>query len=1533
MKLKQATDALWRIFLAFGRALLAWSPTLLLTVLGAIYLFNCLEVLAAPGTGLDIAYTGRGGTIHISAESYSIDPVSQTLGATGVTVRNQQGEVVAQAKKIFVARKAETFDARVYSVTGTIVRRKDGTFNTLDILPPHNPDAKPKPIHLMVDRAQLTVSDQSGQRPVAESLIVRGLEFSSDGKQNVVSGDFDWGGAAKARINAAFDRENRFKAQVTGLAANLNRMRPLANAFLDLKTRRIADRWQADDLSLAGDATVAGDEKHISSIHGELALTGKGIRDPDYFRGAALAARVSLYSQSAQITARVEEPGRMLSWDGPVSWSGGFSGSGKVVAVLADSRRAWPAISRAIPKGVALAGGRFEGVASIDRGKVSVSGNVSADRIDASGERVGQIAGNVVADGERVSVVIDRAIWQSAALKGWVTADYRGNFVAGEVETVGDKIVPLEFPLDNGVFVLAARAKALLTGTPADPQILADVAGYAQLSLGDKDYLLGEVDARIGWRKGLATIERAVASGPNGVLSASGSVNTDKQALNLEVEAGGVDLSAYTNQLTGVAYGSGTLTGTFQSPRAVLEATVLNLRAGDTVLPRTEATLAFDGKQVSASRIVSQFGLGRVTGQATYDIESGGILANLAAKDIFLADLLPDAPFVGRVDSDAITVSGTLDEPEFQATAHSSDLIVAGVPVDSVALQASGLGTRIRVDSLQGRIGNGAFDGSGSFDLADKRAKFEFKADGIPLGRLPVDAELLDVTGTAGVAGAAQSDENGKWSGQATLSIEGMEVNQFEAGSGQFQIDLANGVLAVSGGVSSISGLVEVPEAAYRLDDGSVAGTLIATNVEIGGIIRAASRQISIPDIQAERVVRDLEGLVSAEIGFTQTGEQWSIDVKSLVASRLESLGRSLGAVDLAGSGTATEANLKKFSWRAPAGGEEGEAESIAELIGTWKKGEGSDHITAEGRLVGFDPHTLNLFIDNAPEFHARINADFVAEGQTDNLTGQASLTASDFQTKGADGKLSPIDLSANVDTIEFSNQTLTASGKLRFRGIEGDIEATAPLDAFEEHPNGQAEASLTLTKRPISTLAEYFPGIDFSRTHGSIFGQIRASGNRDGYTLGGEARFGADGSGPAQFALQSTNLLLQGVEFALLTSGEKATITGQAQGAEGGTVAVQGDINLRRFLQGELDFDALLAATIEGGIIQIDNLRASEKIQLANPGAGPGEPEVLAADKPTQAVVNGMVKIGGTLGAPTVSGNLEAENLNITLPPAFPATQRGGSLPVDPQFQDFRLVARPGATLNIPTGNIKLSGAAVLNGHLSEVDIRAPFTVKSGEMNLPSSRINLEEGTVVVTVGAGSDPRADLNIEGWTVVTVRRTSDQYQTYRLNLQIQGNLLDPENVRINGSSDPPDLSVEEIRAIIGQRDFIQSIADSAFGNPSQRSGITQSLFSLAVPSLTQRFTGSLATALDLDYLALDYNPFDGAVIRGGRELAKGLMIEGSRQVARQGVEQLKFELRLSYRPPTKDILFSRFRVFAGVNEQVPWKVGISYSTRF
>ena len=184
------------------------------------------------------------------------------------------------------------------------------------------------------------------------------------------------------------------------------------------------------------------------------------------------------------------------------------------------------------------------------------------------------------------------------------------------------------------------------------------------------------------------------------------------------------------------------------------------------------------------------------------------------------------------------------------------------------------------------------------------------------------------------------------------------------------------------------------------------------------------------------------------------------------------------------------------------------------------------------------------------------------------------------------------------------------------------------------------------------------------------------------------------------------------------------------------------------------------------------------------------------------------------------------------------------------------------------------------------------------------------------------------LNIEGTTYVVARRGEAEYERYDVLLNIQGNLLESGGLRITASSDPPDFNSDQLLAMLGQKDFIEGFALG--GSPG---GLRDSLFSVGLPTVMSSLSGQLASGLKLDYLTIDYNPFDLAIAGAGKTLAQGLMLHGRRQLSQPTTGRLKYELELTFRPPLRDKFFSRLRLGLATTQDVSWRIRLSWARRF
>jgi hypothetical protein len=85
---------------------------------------------------------------------------------------------------------------------------------------------------------------------------------------------------------------------------------------------------------------------------------------------------------------------------------------------------------------------------------------------------------------------------------------------------------------------------------------------------------------------------------------------------------------------------------------------------------------------------------------------------------------------------------------------------------------------------------------------------------------------------------------------------------------------------------------------------------------------------------------------------------------------------------------------------------------------------------------------------------------------------------------------------------------------------------------------------------------------------------------------------------------------------------------------------------------------------------------------------------------------------------------------------------------------------------------------------------------------------------------------------------------------------------------------------------------------------------------------------------LEFLALDYNPFDQFSLNAGIRVGRYFMLSGRRQLA-PPVDggKPKFDIRLSYRPPFGGKVLRRVSFSIGMDQDRPIKLGVDYTIRF
>jgi hypothetical protein len=281
-----------------------------------------------------------------------------------------------------------------------------------------------------------------------------------------------------------------------------------------------------------------------------------------------------------------------------------------------------------------------------------------------------------------------------------------------------------------------------------------------------------------------------------------------------------------------------------------------------------------------------------------------------------------------------------------------------------------------------------------------------------------------------------------------------------------------------------------------------------------------------------------------------------------------------------------------------------------------------------------------------------------------------------------------------------------------------------------------------------------------------------------------------------------------------------------------------------------------------------------------------------------------------------------------------FPVTEGGVGLPINPTF-DVELVLNDGQVANGPI-EAQASGTGYLRGPLSVLDASMDFVVDSGELSLPSARIRLERGgtaTFNYTKNFAREREAslDVNLNASTRVTADGGFGP-QRYEISMEVRGDLLSDDDLVITATSDPPDLSQQQIMAILGQADLIENVASTGFNRFEDQ--LKTLLSSVAAPLLIGQVSRSIENALGLDYFAVDFTGSGIGGITVAKSLGNGFTLEYRRvleQFALQG-ESLE-EIRLTYRLPTSNPLLGRLTVGVAATREGIFKATLSYSKRF
>lgn len=1493
----------WRVILWLARLGVAWIPGLLITVFGVMYLVNCFNVLMAPGSPVRYSYEAEGGgRVVLRAESYSLNPWKRTGVLTKVTLTDPEGRQVVAVERADVSYDSPVVRVKISEIAGKVVRLPDGKFDFESALPKRDEEESESVLSIEVGKVTLDYEDRTRTPALTQTAIINNLRVDTSHGDTVLAGHLTTQGLQDIPVTAQIGSDDTLWVEGKFQNGDLLAVRPLVERWVDLSQTPEVRNLTADSLRLDGKIRFAKDKAGKFNIWADGQVAGANVTLRPWLINAKLDADLTTNADLLTGELHIRESNRSLDFKGELVIDDPFRVAGDLVATARRKSDIWPLVRDEIPSNIDIAGTEFRGSISYDGRDYNAGGTLASKTLRVGDESFSNISARVSMNLNMLAANIDGVEFAGFRTFGMVRYNPQNQQISGFVRTNEGRLENLasRFGIDNlrGLGTLSAT----ISGHVDRPNVEMLATGTAAWQREDRQWMnVGEFEARGTLKEDVFHVSRIAIDGPLGVVSASGTVNVEDSKVALKVDGGGFELSQIDPELNGLAFLRGNVTGTLQDPQLVGRAEMFDFHYGERSLPAAAADIRLTTDAVKVSNLEARFNTGVIRGDITYQFETEKIEGNVRSTGVMVSHILGAEDVVGRVSIRNGEISGTISDPQFKGQIQSNELIVQSVSIENLVASIEANRREVVVNQSEVQLGEGRLSASGTYFIESGNAEGEFVATNLPLDKLPGQSEVISYDGSVSGRGILRMGADGKLDGSFDGSANDVEVNGSYLGSGQVIASVQDDVVTASGSLGSIERYLQLESGTYNIDSREINAKVVAFNLNAGNIASA----ITVANKELPRDVRStldsLRGSLSASALITGKISDPAIEAEEILLSGLVVNGRNIGQI----RGGVTR---REGEWRANALTWQHERTKLV-ANGIYEE---SGELEASVDLANFDLTLLNAFVPSIPVVTGTASMTAVATGTVDDPKVRASLSLGEFGGV-SDDKTIRIPASVELGEVTYENEVLLANGHAYYRGFAGTIEATIPLGAFGENPTEKLTANFNFTERELSAFSEYLTVVDAKRSAGTVDGYATVSGPVKDLTF--DAQINLDAK---TIAFIDQAPMLQDVKLEAKSDGSEARITGEMGSSVGGFADVNIQAAVPDLLSGDYSLDEILSATNLNGNLTLDNFRWQVKL-----------PE---ADGVSDATADGEVTLRGDLQQPRIGGRVELSGVTVSVPSEFPEGTASGRLVVNPIFDNLTVVAAPSSTIVVSLGRVNLTGSGTINGTLDNPEIRAPLTLEGGTFRLPTSRIKLEPGGTINVTYAGQPPaaRVDLAISGTTTVTARQTSESYQTYFVTLDIRGNLLEPDGLRIQGTSDPGDLTSAQIMALIGQKDLIESLTASAFGN---QNALRDTFYSLAIPSLTMGLTEGIASTLQLDYLTLDYNPFDQTIIRAGKSFGRNLMLEVSRQLVEPNQGRLKYEVKLTYRLPVKDQFFSKLRLGVGFDQDRPWKFTIDWSRRF
>ncbi len=1488
-------------------------------------MLGCIHTLEAPGVSVVYQYQTKSGPLTLSASSYSFDVHHGVIKLWNVKLTDPKGAIIAQADSIRAtgldpkrgADQVIRMDANHFS--GRLVREKNGRFAFQDFLPEHKGAPSEIPYEISISDSHLDYVDRTGPSEWIRSIDSPEVHVSGVGQDWVASSqaNIQNAGIASLRIsnlpNKGLQIEGETSKQGLEVASLVTHFleTPDSSRLKDLRSFRVGTLNIKGPFSLA--IPTSGQNPEFKA---NLETSGTNIAFKQY--SLSKGSFSGLVDQKGlKGTLQASQASTQIAFSGSADWSRTFSVGGSLSVKGADSKQLPSWVKNYLPSGVGFQGGQFSGwITYLSPKNYRLVGDVASSQVRYLSDEVDHPSLSVDVDPQRLVAKVKNADYDHQPIWGSIRVDLKTKVISGVASTRNLNIGKVASRFGYRQLSGISDVTASFGGTLSDPKVAFSSHGSGAVTIDKKHTLsLGHFEGVGTYQAGYLHLDRGVFDTSEGLLTATGTLG-NSGGLGLKVVVRGVQLGAYSRDLTGTANLTATVSGTIKDPVAIGRMEGFDIGYKDQMIPAIASNFHVNRHEAKLESIDAIRGTTSITGGATVELKSRKVEGALVVHDVQIADLLGDE-YIGAVDIPDVQLSGTLDSPKITGNVKGSSLIVRGVKIDSVTAAIEGSLKSVTLKSLVATGADGIISASATYDIETSAGKVVAKAEHLDLDKMvPELSDSIAVEGKISGSAEISFEKSQITKTSLTGDLSNIFVNGSPLGSGPWQVQSDGRTYKGNIEIGDLQRYITLDNAQFDPQTKRISGELTLFNVKAQNIVSASLRYFPNLDFDTREKIQALTADLNMASRFEGTLDQPTIYADSLQAAEIKYHNEVVGEINSIFSLHDHKWDIKSLTLsKGPA--------TVA-LSGTIDE-HGETHIDgSSGNSV--DLSKLGEFDPRLGSLTGNVHLWFNIDGPTKTPNVVASLKANDLFALPGNGRGSPNEdknLRFNLDKIVVQHTTdnqalLKAEGEYFYKGFKGAITGSAPFEyPFKLNSAGPIQTKVTLSESDVQEIAPLLGGIDSKRSSGKVSGFVEASGSPSDVSFKGHLSLISD-----ELAFIGVNDSLRKVEVNANLDSDRLDVESKGSTSRGGNFTGQASTPIGKFSQ-------LLEQYQKGGASSLLERNVSGSLNFDKLMFR----QTFLVDSVAAGTVTGNINLAGSLQRPTVSGQIDLSKGDLIFKGVPPSTSVATEFPINPRL-DLKLALSDPARLQSSTANMFLLGEGSLQGSLQFPNANASLYVDHGTIRLPAALLRLDQGGTVQVAykntRTGSTAVANVDLEGTTSVTTSRTGEtDIQRYSIQLGMKGDLLDSNGISLTASSDPPDLSQDRILGILGQTSFLQNLSTGI-----KQSEAVGAVAQFVVPTLLDPLTAQIAKGVGLDYLNLEYNLFDQASVAFGKDLGAGFSIIGSRQLSEPppGFTP-RFDFRVIYRPRRLPGALRQIRFFFGADQERPWKLGLDYGIRF